>query len=96
MELYRGMLKEGTEYKELVELTREFVGIVQAEHLIPKVGEYYHLFMEIYYSYGDLESAFRYGELALFFADTFSDPDGSWSANLRLDLDALRTALEED
>ena len=90
------MVEEGTEYEKLVELTREFVGIVQQEQLIPKVGEYYQLFMEIYYTYGDLESAFRYGELALFFAETFSDPEGSWSEGLRLDLAALRRAIEEN
>jgi len=95
-ELYQAMVRDGTEYEELVELTREFVGIVQKEELIPKVGEYYQLFMEIYYNYGDLESALRYGELTLFFAETFSDPDGSWCSRLRLDLEALRRGLEED
>lgn len=95
LELYHRMVKDDTDYAELVELTREFVGIVKQEELVPKVGEYYQLFMEIYYSYGDLESALRYGQLALFFAETFSDPDGTWAAGLRLDLAALKRGLDE-
>ena len=90
-EIYKDMVKDGTTYDELVELTRQFIAVIQQEHLIPKVAEYYQLFMEIYYNYGDLESAYRYGELALFIAEKFSDPDGTWCEGLRRDLEALRS-----
>ncbi len=95
VELYHAGLQEASDYEELVELTREFVGIVEKERLIPKVGEYYQFFMRLYYDYGDIESAYKYGEVALVFSETFSDPDAGYCTGLREDLEVLKKLMDE-
>ncbi|KAK3324992.1 hypothetical protein B0H66DRAFT_511281 [Apodospora peruviana] len=94
VELYYAMREPDTEYDTLVELTREFVDIVQIERLFPKVGEYYQAFMKLYYDYGDVESAYRYARTALKFAETFADPEGGFCGGLRGDIRLLEDLLE--
>ncbi len=96
VEIYNSMNDEETSYDKLVELTKEFVGIVAKEGLIPKVGEYYQIFMRIYYGYGDTESAYKYAKTALKYAETFADPEGGFCTGLRADLHLLERELEAD
>ena len=95
VEVYYGMQDDSTDYDTLVTLTREFIQLAQVERLLPKVGEYYQAFMRIYYGFGDVESARRYGEAALKFAEIFSDPDGGFCIGLRRDLRQLDKMLPD-
>ncbi|KAK3373122.1 hypothetical protein B0T24DRAFT_649197 [Lasiosphaeria ovina] len=95
VDILQAMYDEATEYGALVELTREFVDVVRTERLDAKVGEYFHAFMRIYHSFGDVESAFRYGQTALWYAETFADPEGGFCAGLRQDVRLLEQVLKE-
>ncbi|KAK0728850.1 hypothetical protein B0T26DRAFT_739060 [Lasiosphaeria miniovina] len=95
VDILQAMYDEATEYGALVELTREFVDVVRTERLDAKVGEYFHAFMRIYHSFGDVESAFRYGQTALWYAETFADPEGGFCAGLRQDVRLLGQVLKE-
>lgn len=95
VEVYYAMQDESTSYNTLVELTREFIKLAQVERLVAKVGEYYQAFMRIYYGVGDAETARKYGQAALQFAEIFSDPEGGFCAGIRRDLKQLDTELSE-
>ncbi len=74
---------ERTHYDDLVALTREFVGILERERMQSRAGEYYRTFMRVYWQFGDVESAIRYGQAALRYSAPFADPDSSFVAGLR-------------
>ncbi|GAB1313756.1 SET domain-containing protein 5 [Madurella fahalii] len=95
IELYYAMQEESTDYDSLIKLTREFIELAQVERLIAKVGEYYRVFMRIYYEIGDPESAKKYGQAALKFAEIFSDPEGVFCTGLRQDLAVLERVLSD-
>ncbi|KAH8881328.1 hypothetical protein GQ53DRAFT_735558 [Thozetella sp. PMI_491] len=84
------------EYAQVVELTRRFVDIVQEENLFAKVGEYYQTFMTLFYFYGDIESAIKYGRTALRYAEMFTDPEGGFCGGIRLDLELLEEQWESE
>lgn len=86
VEIYYAMQDESTDYNMLVELTHEFIKLAQVERLLARVGEYYQSFMRIYYSFGDYETARKYGRTSLMFAEIFSDPEGGFCAGVRRDL----------
>ena len=94
VDIMHAMRQPDTDYETLVALTREFVDIVQVERLEAKVGEYYQAFMKVYYDFGDTESALRYAQTALKYAETFADPDGGFCTALRGDMEMLRGMLE--
>ncbi|KAK3905518.1 SET domain-protein 5 [Staphylotrichum tortipilum] len=95
VEVYYAMQDESTSYNTLVELTREFIKLAQVERLLAKVGEYYQALMRIYYGFGDAETARKYGQASLKFAEIFSDPDGGFCAGIRRDLRQLNEELSE-
>ncbi|KAK3377509.1 hypothetical protein B0H63DRAFT_502266 [Podospora didyma] len=84
-----------SDYQELVDLTREFVDLLQIERLEAKVGEYFQAFMRIYYNIGDADSAMRYAKAALRYAETFGDPEGGFCEGLRRDMDVIRRVLDD-
>jgi hypothetical protein len=70
----RGLLRHAGRigsYNGLVELTREFIKLVQIERLVAKLGEYYQDIMRIYYGFGYAETARKYGQASLKFAEIF-------------------------
>ena len=75
--------------EDLRELAAEFEELVKLEQLEVRWGEYYQLFMAIFFRAGDLESAIKYGKLSLRNSETFADPDGVFCSNLRRDLKML-------
>jgi len=86
----------GLTYDHLINLTYEFVQLLETERMIVKVGEYYQIFMRVYYQrFGDAESALRYGETALRYAETFADPDGGFCGGLRDDIELLKRVIKE-
>ncbi|KAK4678892.1 hypothetical protein QC764_000720 [Podospora pseudoanserina] len=95
MELFYAMQDSETQYDALVDWTREFIELAQVERLITKIGEYYQVFMKLYYDKGDPESAKKYGEAALYFAEIFSDPEGGFCTSLREDLQVVEKVLAE-
>jgi hypothetical protein len=95
MEVYYAMQDESTSYNTLVELTREFIKLAQVERLVAKVGQHYQAFMRIYYGFGDAETARKYGQASLKFAEIFSDPEGGFCAGLRRDLEQIERELSE-
>jgi len=96
VKIYDQMHFKGTDYDGLVELTREFVDAVMKERLIPKIGEYYAIFMRIFYSYGDTDSAVKYARTALRYAEVFDDPEGDFCTTLREDLGIMEKELEAE
>ena len=74
-------------YDDIVRFTKEFVSIVKEEKLTAKVGEYYQLFMKVFYDYGDTDSALKYGRTALAYAEAFADPEAGFCTGIRRDLD---------
>ncbi|KAK3938029.1 hypothetical protein QBC46DRAFT_229809, partial [Diplogelasinospora grovesii] len=58
----------------------------EVKHLIVKVSQYYQTSMMIYYHFGDLQSALRYAQTALRYAEMFSDPERGFCTGLRTDL----------
>ncbi|KAK0668048.1 hypothetical protein QBC41DRAFT_303769 [Cercophora samala] len=95
MELFYAMQDSETQYDALIDWTREFIELAQVERLITKIGEYYQVFMKLYYDKGDPESAKKYGEAALYFAEIFSDPEGGFCTSLREDLQVVEKVLAE-
>ncbi|KAK4184335.1 hypothetical protein QBC35DRAFT_59785 [Podospora australis] len=95
VELYVAMQDPSTTHDQLVEMTREFIELAQVERLITKIGEYYQVFMRLYYEKGDPQTAKKYGRAALKFAEIFGDPDGGFCAGLRKDLDVLERVIRE-
>ncbi|KAK0742576.1 hypothetical protein B0T21DRAFT_361710 [Apiosordaria backusii] len=95
MELFYAMQDAETQYDALIDWTREFIELAQVERLITKIGEYYQVFMKLYYDKGDPESAQKYGEAALYFAEIFSDPEGGFCTSLREDLQVVEKVLAE-
>jgi hypothetical protein len=95
MEVYYAMQDESTSYNRLVELTGEFNNLARAERLLAKTGEYYQVFMRIYYDVGDLEAARKYGEASLRLAEIFTDPGGLFCSGLRRDLTIVERELRE-
>jgi hypothetical protein len=95
MEVYYAMQDESTSYNRLVELTGEFIKLAKAERLLAKIGEYYQVFMRIYYGVGDFEAAKKYGEASLRYAEIFADPEGSFCSGLRRDLKVVERELRE-
>ncbi|KAK0609578.1 hypothetical protein B0T17DRAFT_134101 [Bombardia bombarda] len=95
VEIFFSMREPSTHYDTLVELTKEFVEIVKVERLEAKVGEYYQAFMKIYYEFGDVESALRYAQTALRYAELFADPDGGFCTGLRGDLRLLEALIKK-
>ncbi len=93
VEAHYAMQDESTSYEALVELTREFIQLAEAEQLLAKVGDYYRSLMRIYYGVGDGETAQKYGRAALKFAEIFSDPEGSLCTGIRQDLRQLDEEL---
>ncbi|KXX72970.1 SET domain-containing protein 5 [Madurella mycetomatis] len=94
-EVYYAIQEESTEYHSLVKLTREFIDLAQKERLIAKMGEYYRVFMGVYFEIGDLVSAKKYGQAALKLAEIFSDPEGVFCTGLRHDLGILERVLSD-
>ncbi|KAK4195038.1 hypothetical protein QBC40DRAFT_259412 [Triangularia verruculosa] len=95
MELFYAMQDSETQYDALIDWTREFIELAQVERLITKIGEYYQVFMKLYYDKGDPESAKKYGQAALYFAEIFSDPEGGFCTSLREDLQVVEKVLAE-
>lgn len=95
MEVYYAMQDESTSYNRLVELTGEFIELAKTERLLAKIGEYYQVIMRIYYGFGDLETARKYGRASLKFAEIFTDPEGQFCSGLRRDLKVVDRELRE-
>ncbi len=94
VELHYAMEAPPESYDELVELTREFIELMRVERLETKVGEYYQMLMRIYFNFGDPDSAYRYGKLALIYSEMFADPEGGYCEGLRNDIRYLETVLK--
>lgn len=73
----------------LRELAAEFEELVKLEQLEVRWGEYYQLFMVIFFHAGDVDAAIKYGNLSLWHSEVFGDPDGVFCNGVRRDLDIL-------
>jgi tetratricopeptide (TPR) repeat protein len=95
VDIYHALNDPSTSYEAAVEMTRDFIDIVRVERLEANLAEYYQVFMKTYYDFGDIESALRYAQIALVYAETFSDPEGGFCTGLRQDLELLERLVEE-
>lgn len=95
VELFAAMQDPSTTHDQLVEMTREFIELAQVERLITKIGEYYQVFMKLYYEKGDPHAAKKYGMASLKFAEMFGDPDGGFCEALRKDMEVLERVIRE-
>jgi hypothetical protein len=86
-EIFYIMSQENTHYDEIVSLTQELIHIMKKERLTRKMGEYYHNLMRIYYEFGDLNSALKYGRRALKYSEAFDDNEGPF-------VDAVRESVK--
>ncbi|KAL1839098.1 hypothetical protein VTJ49DRAFT_1866 [Mycothermus thermophilus] len=89
VEIYYAMQDETTNYDTLVELSRELVQLARDERLLARAPEYYQSLMRIFYSFGDQETAWKYGRMSLKLAEILSDPEGEFVSGIRRDLDGI-------
>jgi hypothetical protein len=79
-------------YDDIVQLTEELLYIVDAERLIKDLGQYYQYFMQLYYNIRDLDSAIKYGEMALEHGHMFGDDPGApMMKSLKGNVEILKT-----
>ncbi len=69
------MNDDTTPYQQLVALTDEALYIVKRERLMTTSVELYVMFMNLYYGWGDLASAIKYGKLGVEIMELFEEPD---------------------
>jgi len=77
----------------MISLTKEFLALTEKEGLTEKFGEYYRDLMMLFYRHGDFESALKYGELALKYAEALGDPNDGASTYLRELMGTIRDEL---
>jgi GTP1/Obg family GTP-binding protein len=75
---------------ETVELTREFLRLVQQENLVDKLKDYYQDLMRVYYGFGDIDSAIYFADAALQKAEEFGDGEDEFKRAIRSNLLALK------
>ncbi len=76
-------------YDDIVDFTREMINTIKDEDLIPKVGEYYQMFMKVFHDYGDFESSLKYGRRRCPMPRPSMIREGAFCTGLRNDLEYM-------
>jgi len=84
-------LDEQKTHGEIVDVTREFLRLVQEEGLEFKLKEYYSQLMETYYRLGDINAAIVFADAGLRQAEEQGSGDNEFKDALRSNLEVLQS-----